>query len=90
MSRVLQPVDVNVQNGKAPAATNPEICSPGPKKVIVGIRSSTNGEKIVAEYILSAFLGKVRSSFNILLISLRVVHSLRTYNRKLINSEIVI
>jgi polo-like kinase 1 len=58
MSRVLQPLDVNIQNSKAPLATNPEICSPGPKKVIVGIRASTNGEKVVAEYILSAFLGK--------------------------------
>jgi hypothetical protein len=62
MSRVLQPLDVNIQNSKAPLATNPEICSPGPKKVIVGIRASTNGEKVVAEYILSAFLGKVGSS----------------------------
>lgn len=62
MSRALQPLDVNIQNGKVPLATNPEICSPGPKKVVVGIRSSTTGEKIVAEYILSAFLGKVNSS----------------------------
>lgn len=78
MSRVLQPLDVNVHNNKAPLSANPEICSPGPKKVIVGIRSSTNGEKVVAEYILSAFLGKVGTSwFNTPTILLRELHSLR-------------